>query len=171
MTRLRIEVRRGDEVAPGIEPDGDVVRIGRAEGNDVRVDAGGVAAFHALLLRHDDEVLLQDLGGGETAIRRSGELLPLGEQESRRKLLPGDVIVLGAAEGTPGGPALLRIVLEPDDDAPRVVQVRAIESLPQAKDASLGGDPTLRAIWEVQRAVGAGTNLQDVLAAVLDGAL
>jgi Nif-specific regulatory protein len=172
VTRLRIDVRRGDQVAPSIEPDGDVVRIGRSEGNDIRVDGRGIAAFHALLLRQDDEVLLQDLGaGGGTAIRRSTELLLLGEQDSRKRLSPGDVILIGDPEGDPAEAVQLTVTLEPEDDTPRVVQVRAIETLPHGSGASLGDEPTLRAIWEVQRAVGAAAHLPDVLSAVLDGAL
>jgi Nif-specific regulatory protein len=167
VTRLRIEVREGSDVARTVEPDGDVVRIGRGSENDVRVADPRVLAAHARIVRRDDETLLEDLSGSSVVLRRGKDRVAPGDGDGRWTLASGDVIELGDGDD----PVTLTIALDPDDAAPRVMELRALSALPGGGAPARGGESTLRAICDVQRAVGAADDLPGVLAAVLDGAL
>ena len=61
MSTLRLEVLSGANSGRVIEPDGDVVRIGRAPINDVELHEAHVSGEHARIVIGIASVLLEDL--------------------------------------------------------------------------------------------------------------
>ncbi|HEX7671327.1 MAG TPA: sigma 54-interacting transcriptional regulator, partial [Polyangiaceae bacterium] len=171
MTRLRIEVQVGGKSTGTVEPDGDVVRIGRRTGSDVLVDDPGVALEHARIRVADEGAVLEDLGTDyETAVRRNGERIRLTRETPSIPLASGDVIELGERPGQAAG-VELRVTLGAEPEAPRFVETRPITTLPGSPSASPRGDAVLRTLCEVQGRVGRAEDLSGVLAAIADAVL
>jgi hypothetical protein len=171
VTRLRIEVASGGAAAAALEPDGDVVRIGRRAGNDVHVEDRRVALDHALVRVTDDGAVLEDLGSDYgTTIRRRGTRIPLGSEAPSIELVSGDVVELGDRDGAGAG-IELRVTLGAETEAPRFVETRPITAFPGAPVTAPRGDPVLRTLCEVQGRIGTASDLAGVLAAVADAVL
>src|SRR5262249_2695253 len=101
-------------------------------------------------------------------LRRGQERRVLGAGQPLA-LAPSDVIELG--DGTKdGAPAELRVHFDADPEVPRVFEVRPISKLVGGAVAAKG-DPVLRTLCELQRAIGAADELAAVLEAVADAAL
>lgn len=96
---LDIEPRKGLVIEvrePGLPPrevscSKEVIRIGRQDSAEVKLDAEGVARLHAVIERTEGEIVLIDLGAKQAARVN-------GEPVNRRVLAPGDVITVGEAE-------------------------------------------------------------------------
>jgi hypothetical protein len=71
----------------------DRILIGRGEEADVRIDSVFVSRYHALVVRHDGQDLLLDLGSTNGLLLNSRRI-------SRRALRDGDVIQVGPARMT-----------------------------------------------------------------------
>ena len=67
---------------------GDVLSIGRREGNDVQIDDATLSACHALIERHDAGYHLKDLDS-------TNGLLYKGQRISSRQLVNGDRVMMG----------------------------------------------------------------------------
>ncbi len=170
-SRVRIEVRQGGRTLCTVEPDGDVVRVGRSAASDVCIEDPGVAGDHARLLVRDDAVLLEDLGtGAGTTVRRGSSALKLDSSTPRAMLRTGDVVELGRRDDG-GAVAELWISVEPAPEPPRVVEMRPLATLPGGAEAPAGGDAVLRTLCELQRRIGAADSMDGVLTAVADAAL
>jgi transcriptional regulator with GAF, ATPase, and Fis domain len=171
VTRLRLEVISDGALTAVVEPDGDVVRIGRATENDVRVDDRRVALEHARIRVGDDRAIIEDLGTDYgTAVRRQDSRIPLDRQTPNVVLASGDVVELGDRDAGASGIELgVTLVAEPE--GPRVVETRPIAAFSGGPSASPGGNAVLRTLCEVQGRIGAADDLAGVLAAVADAVL
>jgi transcriptional regulator with GAF, ATPase, and Fis domain len=168
MTSIRIEVVSGAEAGTVVEPEGDVIKIGRAPGNDLVLPEAHVSGEHARVVVGADTVTLEDLQSTNgTAIVRGGERLVLGDAAPRLELQSGDLIELGgqAQESTQ-----LSVVLG-EELEPHVVSVRPIAELAGHTASSERDTSVLETLYQVNKAIGAARDLDGVLAAVADGAL
>lgn len=73
--------------------DHDRMLVGRGEEADIRIDSVFVSRYHALIVRHDHQDLLLDLGSTNGVLLASRRIL-------RRVLKDGDVIQIGPARVT-----------------------------------------------------------------------
>jgi transcriptional regulator with GAF, ATPase, and Fis domain len=168
VTRLRLEVVSDGTLTAVVEPDGDVVRIGRAPENDVRVDDRRVALEHTRIRVGDDGAIIEDLGTDYgTTVRRRDSRIPLDRRTTRVVLTSGDVVELGERDSGASG-IDLRVTLGAEPEGPRVVETRPIAAFPGGPAASPPGDAVLRTLCEVQGRIGAAHDLAGVLAAVAD---
>jgi transcriptional regulator with GAF, ATPase, and Fis domain len=177
MTKLRLEVIHRGRTVSVVEPDGDVVHVGRqregearSDGNRIVLDEPELLPEHARIIVRDDATFVEDPGGAGTVVLRRGRehhVLTAGEPQT---LAPEDVIELGPR--TKEGPlAELRVHFDADADAPRVFEVRPIAKLVGGGAVAAKGDPVLRTLCELQRAIGTADDLAAVLEAVADAAL
>ncbi len=168
MARLRIEVVSGASAGQVIEPQADVVRIGRATSNDLVLAEPHVSGEHARIVVGGEHTTLTDLGSTNgTALLRAGNRIEFDDGRRETALESGDVIELG---GPGEGGTSLSVQLGADPEPGHVIQVRPIAELVQ-KSAPAAAGAALRALLEVEQAVGAATDLEGVLIAVSDGAL
>jgi transcriptional regulator with GAF, ATPase, and Fis domain len=167
VTKLRLEVVHRGRTVSLVEPDGEVVRIGRALSNGISVDDPALLHEHARVVVRDDAVLVEDLGGG-TVVRR-GEVRAAVGAGAPHVLSSGDVIELGSETGEAA--LEVRVQLEAADDAPRVFEMRPIAKLQGRGSVPPRGDPVLRTLCDLQRAIGAAGDMAEVLTAVADAAL
>ena len=170
MATVRIEVLSGAEAGRVFEPEGDVVRIGRAPSNDLQLGEPHVSGEHARIVVDGDRVLLEDLRSTNgTAIDRDGQRLAISDDGSPQLgLRSGDVLELGGvgAEAT-----RLRITLGDEPEPPHIVTVRPIAELSGHTPNLERNSDLLRKLFTVQKAIGAAFDLMGVLTAVADGAL
>jgi Nif-specific regulatory protein len=175
MTRLRLEVVHRGQTVSVVEPDGDVVRIGRGRGEAseagaVHIDEPELAPEQARIVLRDDAALLEDpKGAGGVAIRRGGARIPV-LTGTPQMLASGDVIELGAMENEIA-PVHVRVECQADGEAPRVVEMRPLGKLRGGESVPAKSDPVLRTLSELQRAVGSAEDMAAVLRAVADAAL
>jgi len=72
--------------------DGDMLRIGRADDNELVVDADTVHRYHALVRRNEEaEIVIVDLSG-----RGGNGVVVAGQKVAEARLQDGDVIELGS---------------------------------------------------------------------------
>jgi Nif-specific regulatory protein len=147
-----------------------VVRIGRAQTNDLALPEPHVSGDHARIVIGDEEVRLEDLRSTNgSAVVRGQDRIVVGEGGMPScPLQSGDRIELGGAgaEST----ALL-VTLGADVEPGQLVAVRPISSF---AGVTGGGDldtSALRSLYAVQTAIGAAQDLPGVLTAIADAAL
>jgi transcriptional regulator with GAF, ATPase, and Fis domain len=168
MTTVRIEVVSGADAGTAVEPEGDVVKIGRAPGNDLVLHEAHVSGDHARVVVGADAVTLEDLQSTNgTAIVRDGQRLTLGQDANKLELRSGDVIELG---GRDQESTQLAVVLGRELE-PHVVSVRPIAQLASHTASSERNTDVLKTLYRVNQAIGASRELDGVLSAVADGAL
>jgi transcriptional regulator with GAF, ATPase, and Fis domain len=170
MPTVRIEVLSGAEAGRVLEPDGDVVRIGRSPANDLRLPESHVSGEHARVVIGVDDVTLEDLQSTNgTYVLRGEEHIVLGEgTPTACNLESGDRVELGG-RGTEG--TQLRVTLAGDAAPGHVVTVRPISEF-AGHTANLQRDTdVLKTLYEVQKAIGSADDLERVLAAVASAAL
>jgi transcriptional regulator with GAF, ATPase, and Fis domain len=170
MASVRIEVLSGAETGRVVEPDGDIVRIGRAPGSDVQLGEAHVSGEHARIVLDGDRFLLEDLRSTNgTAVVRSEERLALSDANSLRLgLLSGDIIELG---GVGDEATRLRVTFAGDPEPEHIVAIRPIAELSGHTPSVERNTDLLRALFSVQKSIGAASDLMGVLVAVADGAL
>ncbi|HEY4119067.1 MAG TPA: trypsin-like peptidase domain-containing protein [Byssovorax sp.] len=106
----------------------DVVRVGRAEDNDVVIEAPA-ADHHAEVLREGTRWVLVDLGN-------DGGTWVGGQRVDRHELVSGEEVIFGA-----GGPALTLSIVD-DEPAPGDVAPSKIADAPAEEAAALADDET-----------------------------
>ena len=163
---IRLVVTKGERVGRALEPTTDVVRIGRAEGNDLIVPDAHVSSEHAKVVFAGERYVLVDQGSTNgTAILRNGERMTLDDTTGRESPLDdGDVIELGSANRI----VHLSVTVKDDKNDAHVFALKKIEDLvPQAriveKDAS-----RLRALYDAQQRIGSAPDLAEVLVAICE---
>src|SRR5687768_11152806 len=106
MSTLRIEVVRDGPATEVLEPDQEVIRVGRGEHNDIVLDAPHVSREHVRILV-GNRVIVEDLGSASgTTVIRGALRTVLYERGDRAELSSGDVIVFGADAPHDAAPAL-----------------------------------------------------------------
>jgi len=165
---IRLEVTRGQTSGTAIEPTSDVVRIGRAEGNDLVVPDTHVSSEHAKIVFSSDKYILVDQRSTNgTAVLRNGERIALDDTNSRETPLEdGDVIELGSQDRI----VHIGVTMKDEQDDARVFALKKIEELvPQAMLVEKD-DGRLRSLYEVQKRIGAAQDLAEVLVAICESA-
>ncbi len=170
MASVRLEVLNGGSRGRVLEPDGDVIRIGRAASNELELAETHVSSEHARLVVGAERVTLEDLRSTNgTAVVRGSQRIVLGESTSLRTVLEsGDVLELGgsADDGT-----TVRVELGAEREPAHVVSVRPIADLPGATASAERNTGVLRTLYRVEKSIGAAGTLDAVLIAVADAAL
>ena len=163
---IRLEVTRGESTGTTLEPTTDVVRIGRAEGNDLVVPDTHVSSEHAkIVFAGERYVLVDQRSTNGTAILRRGERISVDDTVSREAPLEdGDVIELGKDDRI----VHLTVTVKDDADDARVFALKKIEDLvPQALIVEKD-DNRLRTLYEAQKKIGSAPDLAEVLVAICE---
>ena len=170
MSRLRIEVASGGSAGRAFVPDGDVVRIGRAEHNDLVLGDAQVSGEHARVVIGSDDVLLEDLGSsnGTTVVRGSARVAVDESGSTKVALRDGDAIELG---GKGGDATRLLVTIGEEVEPAQVVAVRPVSEIPGHTASGERDQELLDTLGDAQKAIGAARELDDVLVAVADAAL
>lgn len=166
---IRLDVTQGLAQGARHESSADVVRLGRAEANDIVMPDEHVSGEHARIVYGGERYFLCDLRSTNgTAVLRGGERIVLEEARGREVALePGDVIELGSGE------RVVRIAVtlsDNGDSAARVLAMRKIDELGRVESTIERDDGRLRALYEAQKRIGAATELNEVLVAIGDAA-
>ncbi len=163
---IRLDVTRGESTGTMLEPTTDVVRIGRAEGNDLVVPDTHVSSEHATIVFAGERyVLVDQRSTNGTAILRNGERIALDDTLGRElPLEDSDVIELGSADRI----VHLTVTLKDEGDDARVFALKKIEDLvPQATIVEKD-DNRLRALYDAQKKIGSAPDLAEVLVAICE---
>jgi Nif-specific regulatory protein len=163
---IRLEVTRGESVGTTLEPTTDVVRIGRAEGNDLVVPDTHVSSEHAKIVFSGERYVIVDhRSTNGTAILRRGERIAVDDTVGREAPLEdGDVIELGSADRI----VHLKVTLKDESDDARVFALKKIEDLvPQALIVEKD-DNRLRTLYDAQKKIGSAPDLAEVLVAICE---
>jgi Nif-specific regulatory protein len=170
MATVRIEVVSGAEAGRVFEPEADVIRIGRAPDNDVVLSAPHVSGEHARIVAGANEVLLEDLSSTNgTVVVRGEARIELGAQRALIvRLESGDVIELGGADELG---SRLRVAVLAEREPGQVLALRPIAELSGHTTSGKRNAELLKALLDVQTAIGKAADLNEVLVAVADAAL
>jgi transcriptional regulator with GAF, ATPase, and Fis domain len=161
---VKLEVTRGLLAGNAFEFAADVVRIGRAEGNDLVLKDGLVSSDHAQVLYTGEKFLLRDQRSTNgTALVRNGERTPLDDANSREVVLEsGDVVELGSGDKA----VTITVSLEEEKDDAQFVAVRRIEEMESPAVGVEKHPSRLKALYEAQTKIGAAGDLNEVLVAI-----
>ncbi|MBI3202260.1 MAG: sigma 54-interacting transcriptional regulator [Myxococcales bacterium] len=170
MASVRLEVLNGGSKGRVLEPEGDVVRIGRAASNELELTEAHVSAEHARLVVGAERVTLEDLRSTNgTAIVRGSQRILLGDSTSLRTVLEtGDVVELG---GSADESTQVRVQLGAEREPAHVVTIRPIAELPGVTGSAERNTGVLASLFRVEKAIGGAPDLDAVLIAVADAAL
>src|SRR4051794_6692046 len=150
MSGLRLEVATGVNAGRVFDAELDVVRIGRAPGNELVLDDVAVSSEHARIVNGVDGFVLEDLGSTNgTWLLRGTEQLALGEGQRTVALASGDCIALGGADAQG---IQVRVEFSPEADTLQVALVRPLNEL-GAGAARVSGDDRLRLLVQALREV------------------
>ena len=166
---IRLEVTHGLAIGSRHESSADVVRLGRAAGNDVVVPDELVSSEHARIVYGGDRYFLRDLRSTNgTSLLRSGKRIALDDGNGREMALePDDLIELG------NGERVVRIAVtltEDGDAAARVLAVRRIDELGHVESAIEREEGRLATLYDAQKRIGAAGDLSEVMIAICDAA-
>jgi transcriptional regulator with GAF, ATPase, and Fis domain len=165
---IRLEVTRGQQAAKVFESAADLIRIGRAEGNDLLLGDDVVSAEHAQVFFDGEQYLLRDQRSTSgTFVRRGEERIAVDDANGREvPLKPGDVVELGSGEEAVAFTVGITL-----DQAARVVAIRKIDDFAPAESRVETDAGSLRALYEAQKAIGAADDLHEVVVAIADACL
>jgi Nif-specific regulatory protein len=166
---IRIDVTQGLARGSRHESSADVIRLGRAAGNDFVLPDELVSGEHARIVFGGDRYMLRDLRSTNgTAVLRAEQRIALDDSNGREiELEPGDVLELG------GGDRVVRLSVTFAEDADRdarVLAMRKIDELGPTQSAVERDTGRLRALYEVQKRIGGAEDMNDVLVAICDAA-
>ncbi len=168
MPSVRIEVLSGSRAGSVLEPEGDVVRIGRGPKSDLELPESHLSSEHARLVIGEETVTIEDLHSTNgTAVLRGDSRIALGDSNRKSVLEDGDVLELGG-EGDEA--TRLRITVA-EELEPHVVSVRPIAELSGTTSSVERNTDVLKTLYRVQKAIGAAEDLDEVLQTVGDAAL
>src|SRR5580692_11731636 len=143
---ILLEVTHGLGKGSRHESAADVVRLGRAPGNDVVLQDELVSSEHARIAFGGDRYLVRDLRSTNgTAVLRAEQRIALDDANGREIALePGDVLELG------GGERVVRLAVTIAEDADRdarVLAMRKIDELGPVQSAVEKDGSRLRALY------------------------
>ena len=172
---LRIEVISGSAAGQVLEPDADVVRVGRAPDNDLMLADTHVSGEHLRFIVGADQVVVEDLmSTNGTTIVRGDERMRLTEASGLTAALQsGDRVELGGTDtgGADEGCTALVVEFADEQEPEHVVAVRPIDELQGHTTSLERNSEVLRTLSSVQKNVGATMDLEGVVTAVADAAL
>jgi len=163
---IRLEVTRGQLVGTAIEPTSDVIRIGRAEGNDLVVPDTHVSSEHAKIVFSGDRyVLVDQRSTNGTAILRGAERILLDDTNSREASLEdGDVVELGSQDRV----VHVTVTMRDDADDARVFAMKKIEELVPRATILEKDEGRLRVLYDALKRIGGAQDLSEVLVAICE---
>jgi transcriptional regulator with GAF, ATPase, and Fis domain len=163
---IRLEVTGGQSVGKQLESSADLLRIGRAEGNDFILTDDHVSGEHAQVLFTGDRYLLQDQRSTNgTYLVRAGDRVALNDANGHAaRLESGDTIELGVDPRV----VTFAVTITDDADNARVVAMRRIEDIEPAATNVEKDQSRIRALYQAQKKIGAASDLNDVLISVSD---
>jgi transcriptional regulator with GAF, ATPase, and Fis domain len=163
---IRLEVTRGQLVGTACEVSSDVVRIGRAEGNDLVLPDTHVSSEHAkIVFSADRYVLVDHRSTNGTAILRGGDRIVLDESNSREAPLEdGDVIELGSQDRI----VHVAVSVREEADDTRVFAMKKIEELVPRATILEKDESRLRSLYEALKRIGNAQDLSEVLVAICE---
>ena len=170
---IRLEVTRGQLVGTAIEPNSDIVRIGRAEGNDLVVPDTHVSSEHAkIVFSADRYVLVDQRSTNGTAILRGGAengagpvRIALDDANNREAPLEdGDIIELGS----PDRLVHVAVSMREDADDARVFALKKIEELVPRATILEKDEGRLRILYDALKRIGGAQDLSEVLVAICE---
>jgi len=168
MSSLRLEVASGVSAGRVFDAELDIVRIGRAQTNDLVLSDALISGEHARIVSSVDGFVLEDLGSTNgTWLLRAGEPHALGEGRRAVALAPGDRLLLGGSdvEGIE-----LRVDFALDTDTLEIALVRPMSEL--GKSAPLAaGDDRLQLLVQALREVVSHEGVAEVVSGIADAAL
>ena len=172
---ILLEVTQGLARGSRHESASQVIRLGRAPGNDVVLPDEHVSGEHASIISGEDRYVLRDLRSTNgTSIVRGPHRIALDDGNGREVTLEaGDVVELGRGE------AIVRLAVTLDDAAggarghagdAHVLATRKIDELGRVESTVERDDSRLRALYEAQKRIGNAEDLKSVVVAICDGA-
>jgi transcriptional regulator with GAF, ATPase, and Fis domain len=164
---IRLDVSQGLTAGARHESSADMVRVGRAEGNDLTLPDIHVSGEHARIVFGGHGYFVRDLRSTHgTAVVRAGNRIALDDSKGRETALEtGDVIELGMHE------TMVRIVVTlVDEPAPRVLATRRIDDLGTVEPTIERDAARLRSLYGAQKQIGAAADLGEVIASICDAA-
>ena len=156
---IRFEVIRGELPGKALDPTTDVVRIGRAEGNDLVLPDSHISSEHAKVVFARDHYVLVDLRSTNgTAILRGSERIVLDDAIAREATLEDrDVIELGSQDRI----VHIGVSLREEVDDAQVFAVKKIEELVPRATIIEKDDRRLRDLYEALKRIGSATDLNE----------
>jgi Nif-specific regulatory protein len=163
---IRLEVTRGQLTGTAIEPTSDVIRIGRAEGNDLVLTDTHVSSEHAkIVFAGDKYVLVDQRSTNGTAILRGEQRIALDDANGREAPLEDeDTIELGSQDRV----VQIRVGLREEADTAQVFALKKIEELVPRATILEKDDGRLRVLYDVLKRIGSAQDLNEVLVAICD---
>ncbi len=170
---IRIEVESGQKRGTKVESSSDVLRIGRADGNDLLLPDDHVSGDHARVQVSGDDWVLQDLRSTNGTALVRGEQRRTVDADNPLKLETGDVIELGHGDkGVRLAVTLVDGAVEEEDDrTAQVLAVRSIDDITPATSKVEQDTTRLRSLYVAQKHIGEADDLSDVLSAIADAVL
>jgi Nif-specific regulatory protein len=163
---IRLEVTRGQLAGTAIDPTTDVIRIGRAEGNDLVLLDTHISSEHAkIVFSADRYVLVDQRSTNGTAILRGSERIVLDDAIGRESSLEdADVIELGSQDRI----VHLAVSIREEADDARVFAMKKIEELVPRATLLEKDEHRLRDLYEALKRIGSAQDLSEVLVAICE---
>lgn len=159
---IQLEVLEGQSSGVKVASAADLVRVGRAEGNDLVLADFHVSGEHASIVIASDDYVLRDhhSTNGTRIVRGDAAEVDLANEQGREAVLrTGDVILLGDDER----PVRIAVTIDEDPDDARIVSIRRVAELEQV-EADIGADhEILSKLYEAQKAIGATIELDPLV--------
>ncbi|HSY21855.1 MAG TPA: sigma 54-interacting transcriptional regulator [Polyangiaceae bacterium] len=164
---ILLDVTQGLALGARHESSSDIVRLGRAAGNDVVLPDEHVSGEHARIVCGGDRYFLRDLRSTNgTAVVRQDARIALDESNGREVALEsGDLIELGTGDRV----VRLAVTLS-EGEVSRFLAMRKIDELGRVQKAIEHDDGRLRALYEAQKRIGTKTDLNELLVAICEAA-
>jgi Nif-specific regulatory protein len=165
---LRLAVTYGKIQGRELSSAADILRIGRAEGNDLLLPDEHVSGDHARIERHGEMYRLVDLRSRNgTYVVRGTTRIALEESNGREMIIEnGDMIELGVQDRR----VEIKVAIKDDAEDARVFALKKIAELSQATQAQIveRDETRVRSLYEAQKRIGGAQDLHEVLVAVTD---
>ena len=167
---IRLEVTQGLSRGARHESSADIVRVGRAEGNDLVLPDELVSGEHLRIVFGGERYLLRDLRSTNgTVVVRAAERIVVDDTHGREvEIRAGDLVELGSGELAVG--LAVTIAGGAEDDVARVLAMRKIDELGPAHSAIERDGIRLRALYDAQKRIGGAADMNGLLVAICDGA-
>ncbi len=159
---IRLQVLEGESKGKSLETEGDIVRLGRGEANELALADHHVSGTHASIVFNGHTYVLRDHHSTNgTRVVRGSEVIGLEQQAGRElSLRSGDVVELGERSGA----AKVAVTFDEEDDDAGIVKVRQIDELDSVEKAA--PRELLQKLYEAQKSISTAVDLDEVLSAV-----
>ncbi len=160
---LQLDATESGASRGSLKTESDLVRIGRAESNDLVLASPHVSGEHASIVFAEAGYILRDLNSTNgTRVRRAGDIIDVAtEPEQECGLEQGDIILLGRD----GEATEVRVQIgETESDS--IVSVRSVTDVGDALEAAAADQDLFARLYEAQRDISAAAELDPVIDAV-----